>query len=254
MTTPEQRVSKRVPKIALWDIETAPNLSWIWGKWEQNALDTQVPGYFLCFAWKWLDEAKITTYALPDYPAFKRCKEDDKALIKQLWRLLDEADIVIAHNGDAFDIKKANARFLSYGLPPPSPYKTIDTLKIARRYFKFDSNKLDDLGKSLGVGRKLPHTGFHLWRGCMAGDEKSWTLMRKYNAQDVKLLERVYERLKPWAQNHPDLRIYEDRAGCPSCLSPQVQRRGFRIALKKKRQSYHCQNCGHWFCGGIIKD
>ena len=244
---------KRPVRIAFFDIENAPNLSWVWGKWEQNALDTLIPSYFLCFAWKWADKKKVTTYALPDYSNFKKCKEDDTALIKQLWHLLDEADIIIAHNGDAFDIKKANARFLSIGLLPPSPYKTIDTLKIARREFKFDSNKLDDLGKSLGVGRKLPHTGFHLWRGCMQGCAASWKLMRKYNAQDVTLLERVYERLKPWAKNHPDLRIYEDKTGCPSCLSTNVQRRGFRIALKKKRQSYQCQDCGHWYCGDIIK-
>lgn len=245
--------TSRKPRIAFFDIESAPNLSWVWGKWEQNALDTLIPGYFLCFAWKWLGEKKIRTFALPDYTGFKNDKENDKRLIKDLWKLLDEADIIIAHNGDRFDIKKSNARFISHGLKPPSPYKTIDTLKFARRNFAFDSNKLDDLGKMLGVGKKLPHTGFHLWRKCMEGDPKAWKKMRDYNAQDVNLLEKVYEKLKPWAASHPDLRVYEDKTGCPSCLSEKVQKRGFRISLKRKRQSLCCQNCGHWFTGEIIK-
>src|ERR1019366_3081154 len=119
------------------------------------------------FAVKWSHEKQVRTYALPDYPGYKRDKESDKALVKELWRMMNDADIIIAHNGDGFDIKKSNARFIIHGLLPPATYKTIDTLKIARRHFKFGSNKLNDLGVTLGLGKKLPHTGAHLWFGCM---------------------------------------------------------------------------------------
>ena len=162
------------PKILLFDEETAPSLGHYFDLWKEgNILDTVADWYMLCFAYKFLGDKKVSSYALPDFPGYKPGSEDDRALIKKLWELLNEADVVIAHNGDKFDIRKANARFAYYNLPPPSPYKTIDTLKIARRYFAFTSNKLDSLGDHLGYGRKLVHTGFHLWKGCMSGDPKS---------------------------------------------------------------------------------
>lgn len=240
------------PRIAFWDIETAPTRGWVWTNYEANLISTDRDWYILSFAVKWSDEKKIRTYALPDYPGYSRDKECDKALVKDLWRMLDACDIAVAHNGDGFDVKKANARFIVHGLKPPSPYKTIDTLKIARSRFKFGSNKLTDLGRYLGVGQKLPHTGAHLWFSCMAGDAKSWSLMRRYNAQDVRLLERVYERIKPWAPNHPNLNLYTDGAGCPTCQSKKVQRRGTQVKLNSKRSRFHCQSCGTWFSGAKV--
>jgi DNA polymerase III epsilon subunit-like protein len=207
----------------------------------------------LSFAVKWQGERRVRTHALPDYSSFRRDKENDKALVLDFWRVLNEADIVIAHNGDAFDLKKGNARFIQHGLKPPAPYKTIDTLKIARSKFKFDSNRLDDLGNALGVGRKLPHTGKHLWFGCMAGQAAAWRKMRRYNARDVELLERVYEKIKPWATNHPNLNLYSGKGGCPTCQEPTMQRRG-RLATKTTvRQRFQCMSCGSWFAGEIVR-
>src|ERR1035437_5750157 len=198
------------PKICFFDIETAPSLGYFWGKlWETNIIDVQAPWYMLSFAYKWLGENKIHTRALPDYPIFKKDKENDKELVEDLHDLFDQADILIAHNGDRFDIRKTNARFIMQGLRPPSPYKTIDTLKAARRHFQFESNKLNDLGQYLKLGRKLPHTGFDLWKRCMTGEKAAWQTMRDYNARDVELLEKVYEKLKPYMTNHPDLGVYE---------------------------------------------
>lgn len=240
-------------KILFLDIETAPCLGWTWGMYEQNVIDLQTSWYMLCFAAKWADEKTVKTYSLPDYSTFKKDREDDSALIKKLHELLDQADIVVAHNGDRFDLKKTNARFIYHGLKPPSPYKTIDTLKIARRHFAFVSNRLNDLGKYLGVGKKLPHTGFHLWKGCMQGDKKSWSMMKRYNAQDVTLLERVYLRLRPWASSHPDLSAYSHHEGCPTCESKRIQRRGVNVARKSIKPRFQCVDCGTWFSGQAIK-
>lgn len=241
-----------LPKIALFDIETAPNLSYVWGHYEQNVLDVRVPWYILCFAWKWLDDKEVTTHALPDYSPYKRDKENDRALCKELWNVFDEADIVIGHNGDRFDIRKANARFIAHGMHPPSPFKSIDTLKLARKHFKFDSNRLNDLGKYLGVGRKLPHTGFHLWQGCMSGDRAAWKTMRQYNARDVELLERVYLKIRPWASGHPNLNAYNGGKDCPTCQSPRTQRRGVHVSKTRRYQRWKCQDCGAWSLGDLI--
>lgn len=247
------RAKTTSPRIVFIDIETAPILACVWTLRDiQNVVWVERDTFLLSFAVLWAGEKKVKTYCLPDYPGYEKNKHDDSKLVRDLWKVLDLADIAIAHNGDSFDIKKIRSRLAVHGLPPPSPFKTIDTLKLARRTFKFDSNKLDNIGRYLGVGRKLPNTGADLWRGCVEGDANSWMAMRGYNAQDVKLLERVYERLKPWA-NHPDLRVYGGVHGCPVCLSQNVQRRGISVARTRRYQRLQCQDCGHWFSGELIK-
>src|SRR6267154_4477293 len=148
------------PIITLLDIETAPTLGYVWGMWEQNVIAVKEDWCILSFAAKALGSDRPEVFALPDYNGYKRDKQNDKKLIADLWRVLDKSDIIISHNGDKFDIKKSNARFIYHGFSPPTPYKNIDTLKIARKHFKFDSNRLDSLAEYLGIGRKLPHEGF----------------------------------------------------------------------------------------------
>jgi hypothetical protein len=243
---------KTPSKILFLDIETAPSLGWVWGKWEQNVIDFKSDWYMLSFAYKWADQRKVIAVGLDNAPHYIKGSESDKWLSEQLWKLLDEADIIIAHNGDAFDLPKIKTRFISHGLVPPSPYKTVDTLKIARKAFAFDSNKLDDLGRYLGIGRKLPHTGFHLWKGCMSGDPTSWKLMKRYNAHDVELLEKVYYLVRAWAPNHPNVN-HGEIENCPRCGSDKVQRRGFSFTLLRKKQRFQCQKCAGWFEGSAKK-
>lgn len=244
------------PKVLFIDIETAPIVAAVWSLFEANAVYVERDTFILSFAARWRDQKRTRTFALPDYPGYSRNKHRDKALCGTLHKYLNEADIIVAHNGDAFDIKKINSRLAVNGFRPPKPYKTIDTLKLARRVFKFDSNKLDNLGRYLGEGRKIPNTGAALWRGCVDGDPKSWRTMRRYNSQDVDLLVRVYERLKAWAPNHPDLRLYGAeiaRLDCPTCESSNTRKAGIHVKLKTRVQRHLCRDCGHWFLGASIK-
>jgi len=230
-------------KTLLFDLETAPLLSYTWGIWEQNVVEVKRDWYILSVAWKWLGESKVHVMSLPQFKNWNKDKEDDSALINELWKLFDKAEIVIAHNGKAFDVKKSNARFVMNGLTPPSPYKIIDTKLVAKRYFKFDSNSLNELGKYLKVGKKLSTGGFELWKGCMLGDVKSWNKMCRYNKQDVVLLEDVYLKLLPWIENHPG----DDGVNCANCESDNLQKRGTVIIKGKiRKQRYQCQDCGAW--------
>lgn len=238
-------------RIVFLDIETAPSLGWVWGKWQQNVIDFEKNWHILSFAYKWMGEKEVHVRGLIDYPGYEQNKEDDRALVTDLWQILDQADIVIAHNGDEFDLPKTNTRLITHSMKPPSPYRTVDTLKIARRVFKFDSNKLDELGRYLGVGRKVPHTGFHLWHGCMTGDQESWTLMKDYNKQDVLLLEQVYFLMRPWSRTHPQVN-QGDLTACPKCGSYRVQKRGWDYTLLRKKQRYQCQECFGWFSGPAV--
>jgi len=241
-------------KILFLDIETAPSLGWVWAKWQTNVIDFKQDWYMLSFAYKWAHEENVHVLGLDDLKGYKRHPENDKALAKKLWKLLNEADIIVAHNGDSFDLPKINTRFLTHKFPPPMPYKTVDTLKIARKVFAFDSNKLDDLGRYLGIGRKIPNTGFHLWRGCMTGDAESWRLMKEYNGHDVELLEKVYFLMRAWDRQHPQvnqgLTVNE---ACPKCSSTNIQRRGFAYTLLRKKQRYQCMSCAGWFEGSAKK-
>ena len=175
-------------------------------------------------------------------------------VVKKLRELLDEADIVIGHNSDAFDIKKANARFVYHGLGPPSHYQTVDTLKMARRHFKFNSNRLGHLGEHLGLGGKEATGGFETRAVCMNGDAIAWSVMKKYAKQDVDLLVDVYERLRPWATNHPNRNVIDETShACPTCGSNKLQKRGKRTTRTMTYQTYQCQRCKS-YCRSRLAD
>lgn len=232
-------------QILILDIETAPSLGYTWGKWEQDVIEFERGWYIMSFAAKWLNDDGFVC-ALPDFKRYKEDPEDDSRLVKEIWRLLDECEICIAHNGKSFDIKKIYSRFLVHGLPPPSPFKIIDTKIEVKKVFGFLSNKLDDLGQELGIGRKLKHEGFDTWKGCMKGDTKSWELMKKYNYQDVVLLEKVYLKLRPYMRNHPNLSNLLEESCCPNCGGKEFQRRGYRHTQTMKYQRIVCKNCWAW--------
>lgn len=231
-------------KVLVFDIETAPSTAYIWRMWKENVGLEQLEneGYVLCWAAKWLDSDEVmsrtTKWGKP---------EDDRNVVESLWKLLDEADIVIAHNGKKFDVPVMNARFAVHKLGPPSNYKIIDTLAIAKAKFRFISNKLDALGKFLGLGRKTKHAGFGLWRGCMEGDEQSWKKMIEYNKQDVLLLEAVYKALRPWDSQHPALPLYgeQDSRACNVCGSTHVHQKGYDYTKTHTYKRWKCQECGH---------
>lgn len=238
-----------LPRVLIYDIETSPNLGYIWGKWQQDVIKYDKEWHMLCFAYKWLGEKETHVVALPDFEkAYAADKENDFYVVAALWRLFNEADVVIAHNGDSFDQKKAQARMLVHDLGPVVPYKQIDTKKVARRYFNFNSNKLEDLGNILGLGHKKQTGGFDLWMGCMAGDQKAWNKMKAYNKQDVVLLEKIYLRMRPWMQGHPAMNLaVGQQMACPKCGKGPMQRRGFQHTTNSNSyQRYQCQACGGW--------
>jgi hypothetical protein len=236
-------------KVLLFDLETAPNLAYVWEKYEQNVISFKKERYILSFAYMWLSDQKTIVKALPDYDLYKKKPQDDFCLVAELWRLFDEADVIVAHNGNSFDIRMSNAAFIRHGMKPPEPYKTVDTLLVARNKFRFNSNKLDDLGELLKIGRKVKTGGFDLWLGCLMGENKSWGLMKKYNKQDVELLKEVYLKLRPWMTNHPNMNLLHGTNRCPTCQSNKIHSRGFGYTKTTKYNRYQCQTCGGWFRG-----
>lgn len=232
-------------RILIYDIETSPIKSWNWGIWEQNAIEVIQDWQILCFAYKWLGERKTYVVAQNDFPSYVPGEVDDRVVVAKLHELFNEADIIVAHNGNAFDQKKVQAKMIEYGYAPPSPYHQIDTKLVAKKYAAFTSNKLDDLGKLLKLGQKKNVGGFETWKGCMAGDEKAWDKMKKYNIQDVRLLEKFYLQLRPWIKNHPRA-DFTKHEGCPKCGGTRLHSRGYIQTMSNLYRRYQCQDCGGW--------
>ena len=232
-------------KITLFDIETAPLIVTSWGLWKPYLTHDNIiqDTTLLCAAWKDLDEKAVhSTQINPSDP------RNDKAVVKELYSALAKADVLVGHNGDKFDLKTLNARLAFYNLKPLPPHKTIDTLKVARKHFRFTSNRLDYLGGFLGVGHKL-HTDYKLWLDILKGDAKALEQMVKYNKQDVLLLQSVYQKLRPYMTNHPNQRLFEGEV-CPICgTADSLQKRGMRLNQLTMSQRYQCQECGGWSKG-----
>lgn len=241
-------------KILIYDIEVAPIVATVWGKYEQNFIWSIQDWYILCFAYKWLGERSTYVVSQTDFKNYRPGLEDDSEVVKVLHNLFSEAEVIVAHNGNSFDQKKSQARMILNGLEPPAPYKQIDTKLVARRYFNFTSNKLDDLGEYLGVGKKIDTGGYELWKGCMAGDKKAWAKMRRYNKQDVVLLEKVYLKLRPWIQNHPAVGISDGRpASCDNCGSIKMHKHTKKTFAKTGwKQQYKCYDCGAYKIGSVL--
>lgn len=240
------------PRVIFYDIETAPSLGYYYDLWKEgNIVTTVEPWFMLSFAYKVQGQKKIHYHCLADYPGYSRNKKCDKALVSDLHRLVfSSASALIGHNIDCFDSKKSKARFLFHGLPPTRPVPTIDTLKIARRVFKIDSNRLNALGEFLGLGGKTVTTGWKMFEACIEGDERAWGMLGTYNRRDVDLLERVHDKIIPWSQNLPSF----NNGNCPSCRSGHVTKQGLKISRAGRRQQMKCQACGHWFSEKVGRD
>jgi len=233
-----------VPKILVLDIETLPNQAFVWGCYDQNVLRYIQQSCIATFSAKWLGEKKLISRALNDYDGYRPGSYDDKELVTDLWKLVDEADIIIAHNGVGFDFKVCNARFIFNDLKPPRPYKTIDTKLIFKSIARYNTNKLDDLCQLLGLGQKIK-TNFDLWVGCINGDKKCWKDMVKYNEQDVLVLEKLYLKVLPWIKDHPNLTLWTGGI-CPKCGSREVQWRGYQVTSTRVYRRFQCTSCAGW--------
>ena len=239
-------MEQQKPKILLIDIETAPILGYVWGLWENNVGLNQIKSdwYVLSWAAKWLDDPKVL-YA--DLRGSKNL-ENDKSLLQSIWRLLDDCDILITQNGKAFDTKKLNARFVLNGMKPPSSYRQIDTLLLAKKHFAFTSNKLEYMSDKLctkykkQVNRKFD--GFRLWSECLKNNKEAWKEMEKYNRYDVLALEELYKKLQPW-DNAINFDIYSDGIveAC-NCGSLELVKNGFCYTASGRYQRYQCAKCG----------
>jgi hypothetical protein len=244
-------VTTQAPKIVTLDIETAPIESYHWGLWDQNIGLEQILSEWtiLSYSAKWLGKQEVEYQSTGGKGVNK--VRDDSSLLKSLWKILDEADIVVVQNGKEFDIKKINARMLLTGLPPYSPIKIIDTKIVAKKHFGFTSNKLEWMSKHLTEVKKSAHKlfpGFELWKECLKDNPKAWAEMKKYNCDDTVSTEQLYLKMRPWIEGHPNVAAYStlEKIMCAKCGSQNVQKRGKHLTQCGEYHRFCCKDCGGW--------
>lgn len=237
------------PKILFLDIETAPSSGFYFGnRYEINISQEQVisESFILTYSAKYLGNENVI-FGYLEYDDVK--EENDFSLVEELYDLLNAADIVVAHNGKSFDMKVINTRLIYHGFPPPTPYKVIDTYLIAKRVFKFPSNKLDSLCQYMNLPTKISHDGFKMWKGYMHGETEAIAKMIEYNINDSIILEQLYLKLRAWDTQHPNLNVYvENVCVCPCCGSDKfaITEKNYYTSVAAY-ETYRCDVCGKIF-------
>lgn len=244
------------PKVLVFDIEVSQEIfkSWRTGRQYLRWQQVQASWYVISWAAKWLFSDESFTGCVTSKEAIAR---DDKRVVSGIWKMMDDADYVITQNGDRFDIRKLNWRFLKHGLPPNNRYTSIDILKKNRQVFGADSLALDSIAQELGYSGKH-HTDIDLWNNCEAGDVKSLKAMTEYNRNDIFMTEDVYLHCRPWYKTHPHFALLvdmyqpleEDDARCPRCLQTISGLKFDRLARKPSGYVYKTCNCPH--CGCVV--
>lgn len=229
-------------KVLFFDIETAPLETYIWHPRQDYIPMEMIKEDTFIINWgaKWGHAKKVVSGLVTPAEAKAR---DDKRLVTELSEIIREADLLVGHNINGFDLPKLNGRLMKYKLEPLGPVRTIDTLQLSKRNFMLAYHKLDYLAQFLGIGSKI-RTDFQLWRECVAGDPVALKEMQRYNVMDVLLTEKVFEAMKPYVRNLP--RLFRGTYGsrdCPFCGQPKLIIRGYYDTQGSSFPRYQCTNC-----------
>lgn len=246
--TPKEtlKTSSNLPKILLLDIETAPLSAFLWRlktDYVSPAMLQNSNWWMLSWSAKWLFDSEMINDVVTPKEAIE---EDDFRVAATLWDLVNEADIVISHNGKNFDHKMLNMRWMMHGIDPPTPFKIIDTYQVARSNFLFPSYKLDFIARELRVGKKVGHSGISMWKQCLIGDAEALKNMVKYNDGDVFILEDIYLIFRPWIKNHPNIGVYSEKEVpiCSACGSVNLTPAGTYKTNISVFNNFRCEDCG----------
>lgn len=235
----------RQPKILLFDIENSTIKGRFWRTGKQYVSHEQIidDWYVLGYSAKWL----FSTEIMSDFVTAKESvQRDDKRVMQSLYKLINEADILIGHNVKKHDIPMVKTRFLLHGFKPPLPFLVIDTLQIAWKEFAFSSAKLDYLSKMMMSKEKL-HTDYSLWKRCEDGDQEALDYMEEYCRMDTELEESVYIEMRPWMSSHPNLPLIMDakEPACPTCGSFELSEvDDYYYTPQNRYQAIRCNSCG----------
>lgn len=242
---PEPKFKFRDPKILVLDIETKPLKAYCWGLFDQNiSLDMIIEDWsVMSWAAKWIDNSKIFYQDLSQNTDYTK----DELIVRGIWELLNECDVVLTQNGKRFDIPKLNAKFVEYKIGPPSPFKHIDTYTIKKKLgltskkLEYTTNKFNEQYKKL---KHAKFSGMSLWIECLKGNQEAWSEMKEYNIHDVLALEELYVNHLRKFDNTINYGVYTGNGGCPNCGSDELTEKEHGFTKTGAFQVFLCRRCG----------
>jgi uncharacterized protein YprB with RNaseH-like and TPR domain len=230
-------------KRLFFDIETSPNIGLFWEAGFKKNIDYSniiKERAIICICYKWEDDKEVHSLHWDS-------KQDDKKMLLAFINVANQANELIGHNGDKFDLAWIRTRCLFHKIDMLPKYVTIDTLKVARSKFRFNSNRLNYIADFLGIGQKIK-TEYSLWKDILLNkDPEAMEKMIKYCKKDVVLLEKVFKELNNHieAKTHYGVAFGHDKSGCPECGSYELQRHDRKIlASGTIKIIFKCKTCG----------
>lgn len=240
--TPRKRGIRRL----FWDIETSPNVVFCWrAGYDQHISHDNIlhERKIICIGYMWEGEKKAKVLCWDE-------NQDDKAMLQDFLVVANQADEMVAHYGDRFDLPWFRTRCLYHGLEPLPKYKTVDTKAWASKHFYFNSNKLDYIGSFLGFGHKL-ETKFDLWKEIVLRKcKRSLDYMCKYCGRDVELLAKVYGKLMLHvsAKTHAGVALGRDKWSCSHCGEEDVAKSKTKWTTNGVPQhQMQCKSCRSYY-------
>lgn len=252
-------VNKRFagPRVLVADIETFPILAHVWGLRLQNISLEQIEQDWslMSFACKWLGHPEVFYLDNREQEDVR----DDYSQCAALHELLNNCDMVIAHNGQRFDLPKIKARLAFHRMTPTPHVVVIDTLNLNRTAFGFTSQKLQYTAQHFASSQKDEHNefpGWKMWREVLNQNPRAFKACEKYNIQDIVSNEEMYLTLRGWYQGAPNMGPYlsaeDGEHTCPGCGSTNVHTNGTRRTQVGIYQRYRCGDCGQWSRGRYL--
>jgi hypothetical protein len=246
-------VATIAPKILTLDIErvkgTAAVAFWDLGEYKNRRIhadDVTSWPRTICLAWRWYGAKRVEFAA-------EWLDGGYEGMLRQAWELYNEADIVVGHNLQGFDTKKLSGEWKTIGLPKPSPWKTIDTLKVARSQFGFESNTLDAILTRLNIQGKTDKYNHDVAMLACSGDKAAQTKLRRYNQGDIVASEALYDAVRGWIPNHPHIGLWSGDGDCCGSCGGELKANDWCYTAVTAYAQYCCTNCGAWYRRNDIK-
>jgi DNA polymerase elongation subunit (family B) len=237
----------RDKSILVLDIECSPITAHVWDVWGKVGGPTKIvePQRVMCWAAKWYGRSQPVMFA-------SEYHHGPETMLRSVWELVNRADIVVTYNGIRYDIPHLRREWELAGLPIPRPHKDVDLYRVVKQAFKWESNSLNYVASRLGLGSKSDSGGLETWRRCMDGDAAAWEQFKRYNVDDVRLSERLYERLLPHISSHPHVRV-GDGLSCNRCGGTDLEDSGSYTAVVHAYGMWRCRTCGGYSRAGFLK-
>lgn len=223
-----------------WDIEMLPGVFYGWSMYSEPFQQIENTTISM-ISYRWDGEDEVHSIHLNEKQYNKNIR-NEKPIIKEFLKVVNQADVMVAHNGDKFDWKKFNFKVAKYNLKPVKKPILVDTLKMVKQEMSADSHRLGDLCREFNLPVKIPLNGG--FTAAFRGYGKYLELVN-YNRQDIICLEMLYNYIKPHCRPKYDVSKLDNKnRACSSCGSCDIIKYGkYILATGKQVSRYRCKTC-----------